>query len=183
VGVAGLGVINTFDGNTGLAQVGVVRDLYAEVYAEPPYCEGPADVADFVDGWPRRCAQPGFRLVVASSDSDPIGFAFGHELPEGTGWWSGLLDAAPPDVVAEWPGRTFAVIELAVRAGRRRQGVARGLHEALLCGLTVERATLLCRPEAEAAESAYAAWGYRRIGALRPFPDAPTYDAMLLPLR
>lgn len=40
--------------DTGLAQLGVIRDLYAEVYAEPPYGEGPADVTEFAAGWPQR---------------------------------------------------------------------------------------------------------------------------------
>ncbi|MGQ0776879.1 MAG: hypothetical protein ACT4NY_21085 [Pseudonocardiales bacterium] len=39
-------VLDHHGADTCLAQLGVIRDRYAEVYAEPPYCEGPADVAE-----------------------------------------------------------------------------------------------------------------------------------------
>jgi hypothetical protein len=37
-------------------------------------------------------------------------------------------------------------------------------------------------PENAAAQSAYVAWGWYKIGDLQPFDDAPIYDAMLLNL-
>jgi hypothetical protein len=57
-------------------------------------------------------------------------------------------------------------------------------HDAFLAGRHEERATLLVRPEPEAApaQTAYAHWGYRRLGRLRPFPGAPEYDALVLDL-
>jgi hypothetical protein len=58
-------------------------------------------------------------------------------------------------------------------------GVGRELHEHLVAGLTTERITLLVRPDAPAAQHAYARWGYRRVGQIQPFSDAPTYDAMI----
>jgi hypothetical protein len=33
-----------------------------------------------------------------------------------------------------------------------------------------------------AAQAAYARWGWRKAGEVKPFPDAPLYDAMILPL-
>ena len=77
------------------------------------------------------------------------------------------------------PGRTFAVIELAVQDTFRRSGIGRELHTHLLAGLTEERATLLVRPDAIAARSAYLSWEYRPIGRLQPFANGPTYDAMI----
>lgn len=44
--------------DAGNDQVDTVRDLYAEIYAEPPYNEGPEEVEDFASGWPRRVDQP-----------------------------------------------------------------------------------------------------------------------------
>jgi ribosomal protein S18 acetylase RimI-like enzyme len=161
-----------------------VRSLYATVYAEPPYCEGPEDVADFVKGWPRRQAQPGFRLVLAWHNVEPIGFAFGHDLDAKTRWWQGLqARTIPDDVTNEYPGRTFAVIELGVLQPYRRHGIGHELHTHLIAGLPHERITLLVRPEATAAQRAYQAWGYRGIGKLQPFDNAPVYDAMILSLR
>lgn len=160
--------------------VGLVLDVYVGVYAEPPYLEGPAEVGDFAGSWPRRVAAPGFRVVVARDAGRVIGFTFGHELGEHTGWWSGALGPLEVDTV-EWPGRTFAVIELAVLADYRRRGIAARLHAALLADVKVERVTLAVRPEVEAAPAreAYAAWGYRKVGQIRPYTDAPVYDAMV----
>jgi hypothetical protein len=38
-------------------------------------------------------------------------------------------------------------------------------------------------PQAAPAQSAYAAWGYRKIGQSHPWDEAPVYDAMMLDLR
>lgn len=160
-----------------------VQSLYAAVYAEPPYGEGPDEVADFMKSWPRRRAQPGLRLVLAWHNDEAIGFAFGHDLDAKTRWWDGLQAPAPNDLTSEHPGRTFAIIELGVLQPYRRHGVGHELHTHLIAGLPNERITLLVRPEAVAAQSAYQAWGYQRVGKLQPFDNAPIYDAMILPLR
>jgi hypothetical protein len=70
-----------FYGAEALEQLDIVRSLYAEVYAEPPYLEGPEDVDAFVATWPRLCGRPGHRLVIASVEGVPAGFAFGYLLP------------------------------------------------------------------------------------------------------
>lgn len=164
-----------------------VLPIYAEVYAEPPYREGPAEVRDFAGSWPKRASRPGFRLVLATATSTPVGFSFGYRLPADTGWWEGQLDPLPQQVTREYEGRTFAVIELAVLAPYRRHGIGRALHQTLLGDRSEERVTLLTRPEPEAhpAQAAYASWSYRPLGRLRPFPGAPVYLAMLrdLPLQ
>lgn len=156
--------------------------VYAEVYAEPPYNEGPDDVASFAaNDWPRRYTAPGFRLVLARHAGNAIGFAFGHNLPDNTHWWTGMLDTIDPEITREWPGRTFAIIELAVRHQWRRRGIARQLHDRVVANSNAERATLLVRPEPEAspARHAYGRWGFQRLGHIRPFPGAPIYEAML----
>lgn len=169
----------TFTGAHG-PPVDLVRDVYAEVYADPPYCDGPAEVEAFAESWPARVAAPGFRLVVVSDEGRAVAFTFGHLLRVGTQWWSGAL--APLDVdTEEWPGRTFAVIELAVREPYRRRHVAERMHAALLAGVEAERVTLLVRPEPEAApaRAAYAKWGYRKVGQLRPGEGRPVFDVMV----
>ena len=165
------------------AQLTSVRSIYASVYAEPPYCETPEDVDDFVSSFPSRQAQPGFRLVVAWCRSQPIGLAFGHDLKVGTKWWTGSFSTVPEETAREYPGQTFAVIELAVLKPYRRTGVGRELHVHLLAGLSHERVTLLVRDEAGPAVAAYESWGYHRVGRVQPFDDAPTYNAMLQQLR
>ncbi len=57
-----------------------VEGVYADAYVEAPYNEGPDSVAEFVQSWPYRMAQPSFRIVVARLKEDPIGCTFGHQL-------------------------------------------------------------------------------------------------------
>ncbi|MBV8540930.1 MAG: GNAT family N-acetyltransferase [Pseudonocardiales bacterium] len=171
--------VTVYGTDTSGAQGDTVRDLYAEVYAEPPYHEGPAEVADFASGRHRTVDQRNFRLVVARWAGEPIGFAFGVPLRVSTTWWDGALTPLPEDITTEYPGRTFAIIELAVRRPYRRRGVGRRLHTHLIAGLSEERVTLLVRPEAPAPQQAYRAWGYRPVGRIRPFPGAPVYHAMI----
>jgi GNAT superfamily N-acetyltransferase len=163
----------------------IVQPIYTEVYAEPPYHEGPDDVADFARSWERRITTPGFRLVIAHDDDEAIGFSFGHELPVTTDWWDGTLSPLPNEFTQERPGRTFAIIELAVRKPHRRRGIAYQMHEQLLAEVATERVTLLVRPEPETApaRAAYMSWGYHKIGQIRPSVVLPIYDAMLLDRR
>ncbi|CAM5724869.1 GNAT family N-acetyltransferase [Streptomyces fumanus] len=155
---------------------------YAEVYAEPPYREGPDDVAAFTEHYRTHTRRPGMRLVLAREGEEVVGFGYGYRLAPDTRWWHNLRDVElPEDFTREDGRRTFAVIELAVRKPWRRRGVAAGLHAALLDGLDAERVTLTVRPEPEAAPArcAYAAWGYRRVGVSRPWEGAPFYVCMV----
>jgi ribosomal protein S18 acetylase RimI-like enzyme len=164
---------------TALKELDNIAPLYATAYGEAPYYESPDEVAEFCQGWPHRVDQPSFRLIVARLHGEPVGFSFGHQLVPTTRWWTGMIDEVDQDLIREYPGRTFAVIELAVEAALRRHGIARELHTYLLAGLVEERATLLVRPDAIAARSAYLSWLYRPIGRLQPFPGGPIYDAMM----
>lgn len=162
----------------------LVDALYAEIYAEAPYREGPKEMRAFAQGWPRRLAQPGFRLVLArpaDGDREPIAFGFGYQLAPDTHWWETLIDPMPAELTEEWPGRTFAIIELAVRPPDRRRGIGRALHDALLSDRSEERVTLLVRPDASAPQAAYAAWGYRPHGRTHGDLDV-VYVLMTRPL-
>jgi ribosomal protein S18 acetylase RimI-like enzyme len=64
----------------------------------------------------------------------------------------------------------------------QRRGVAHALHDELLGRRPEERATLLVREDNTSAQQAYARWGWQKAGKLRPYPDAPHYDALILPL-
>lgn len=165
--------------DTSLNQRSTVRDLYAEIYAEPPYHEESDEADDFASGWHRTIDQRNFRLIIARRADEPIGFAFGVQLRARTKWWNGALTPLPDDVITEYAGRTFAIIELAVRRPYRRQGVGCQLHTHLIAGLSEERITLLVRPEAPAPQQAYLSWGYRVIGPIRPLSGAPIYTAMI----
>jgi GNAT superfamily N-acetyltransferase len=173
-----------YDGDAGVDQFDDVRTLYADVYAEPPYCEGPDDVREFAQSWPHRVSRPGFRLVVARVGSESAGFIFGHQLPADTRRWENALEPLPAELTAEWPGRTFLIVELAVRRKFRRRGLGRALHAAVLRERPEERVTLLVRPEPEAApaQQLYEALGYTSVGPMRPFSGAPLYECLLMTL-
>lgn len=175
-----------YEGPEAAGRLDAFLPAYEEVYADPPYCEGPRDVAEFIERYAHQVrGRPGFRLVLARRAGEVVGFTYGYRLPTDTAWWASLLEPVPEGFSRETGERTFAVIELAVRAPWRRQGVAAGLHARLLEGQEVERVTLTVRPEPEAApaRAAYAAWGYRRVGRSHPWAEAPVYDAMVLDLR
>ncbi|MER5217888.1 GNAT family N-acetyltransferase [Streptomyces sp. NPDC002838] len=165
-------------------QLDVVLPMYKEIWAEPPYCEGVKEIAEFLDRFVQEVFLPRARLVIARCGDVPIGYAFGYPLPPDTGWWKAMEDETVPEFTAETGGRTLGIVELAVRARWRRQGVAAQMHAHLLEGLGVERVTLAMRPEAEAApaHAAYAAWGYRQVGHWRPADEEPVSHVMLLTL-
>ena len=124
----------------------------------------------------------GFELVVAYAAGEPVGLAFGYALPETTRWWHGLLTPVPDGFTDEDGRRTFAVNEIMVRPEWQRRGVARSVHAELLSRRPEQRATLLAAPDNAPAQAAYARWGWRKVAELKPFPDAPVYDALILPL-
>jgi ribosomal protein S18 acetylase RimI-like enzyme len=125
---------------------------------------------------------PSFALVVAYIDDEAVGQAFGYTLPPNARWWAGLTTPVPAGFTDETGTRTFALNELMVVPAWQRQGVARALHDELLGRRPEERATLLVREDNTSAQAAYARWGWQKIGKLQPYPDAPHFDAMILPL-
>jgi GNAT superfamily N-acetyltransferase len=173
-----------YEGQEAAGQLDTFLPAYEEVYVEPPYSEGPSDVAQFIDHYLFHAQRPGMRLVIARDGEDVIGFTYGYLLPRNTRWWTNVDPVLADDFTHEDGNRTWVILELAVREKWRRRGIAAALHAALLDGLDVERVTLTVRPEPEAlpAQSAYASWGYRTVGRSHPWEDAPFYNAMILEL-
>lgn len=171
--------LTIYGADTNAELFSTVNELYAEIYAESPYGEGPSEVKDFISGWSQRIAHRNFRLVVARRADESIGFAFGFQLGVGANWWDGALTPLPDEITTEYSGRTFAIIEIAVRRPYRQRGVGRVLHAHLTAGLSEERITLAVRPDAPVPQRAYRSWGYRPVGQVQPFPGAPVYDVMI----
>ncbi|MFB7467082.1 GNAT family N-acetyltransferase [Streptomyces sp. NPDC056224] len=161
-----------------------IAPVYESVFAEPPYHEGPRDLALFLETYQREHKTPGFRLVLAhAADGELVGFAYGLPLSSTTEWWGGFLDTTPTQEFTREDGqRTFVVKELAVLADQRGHGVGRKLHADLLNGITAERATLTVRPEAPAA-AWYERLGYGLVGHTQPWEGAPVYRTLARPLR
>ena len=152
----------------------IYRHVYADRLRDPFFSED--RFWGRLEGYSER---DGFLVISARIDEDLVGFTLGFTLPPNSGWWNGLREDVPADMLAEDGRRTFAVAELMVRPEYRRRGYARALSAALLENRTEQRATLLVRPENTPARTAYLSWGWRKFGHLQPFDDAPVYDVML----
>ncbi|WP_338020719.1 GNAT family N-acetyltransferase [Streptomyces sp. TR1341] len=173
-----------FEGEEAAGQLDTFIAAYEEVYEEPPYSEGPSDVAEFISHYQVHAQRAGMRLIIARDGDEVVGFTYGYLLPADSSWWANVQEDLAEDFTREDGSRTWVILELAVRKPWRRLGVAARLHALLLDGLDVERVTLTVRPEPEAvaAQSAYAAWGYREVGLSHPWEEAPFYTAMVLDL-
>lgn len=169
-------------GGAAVAQLETLRELYAAVFAEPPYGETPAEVARWAQGFAEQAARPGFALVVASSRDRPVGFAYGYTLTPDRPYWR-LFSAGDLRVPAAAidAGQLFFVFELAVLAPWRRRGVGRLLHDALLDGRAEVAAILTVRPEATPARATYHALGWVTAGHLAR-AGQPSYEVLVRPL-
>lgn len=164
------------DAQDAVAALDAILSVYEEAFAQEPYCEGPRDVAHFMELYQRECLQPGFRLVLAKNGADGLaGFAYGYRLQSDATWWDNIDAELPEEFTREDGRRTFVIKEIAVRAPYQRQGVGRAAHDELLSGLDAPRVTLAMRPEAIPASRFYEALGYQEVGMSTPWDGAPTY--------
>ena len=181
MGVPGIS-FELLDGNDAGVRAAELAALHAEVYTGPPYLRDD-DAAVFPGRFRVQRRQPGFALAVAGHGGYPVGYAAGMPLRPSTSWWRDLTTPLPDEVTAEPPGRTFALVELVVRAAWRRQGIGRTLHDLLLTGRSEERATAVVLPAAVAAQRAFQDWGWRKVARARG-ADArsPVADVLLMSL-
>ena len=156
------------DGTQAAAHADELRALHAEVYAEPPYARTD-DGARFAERLPVHRRQQGFVLAEARNGGYLVGYAFGMPLRPSTSWWRQLTAPVPEEVTAEPAGRTFALVELVVRASWRRQGIGRDLHDLILAAgpRSAPRSPSCPRPARRSTPSGPGA------GARWPGPAAP----------
>ncbi len=170
------------DGRQAAAHADELQILHAEVYADPPYARTD-DAAVFADRFLVQRRQPGFVLAEARHGGYLVGYASGMPLRPSTSWWRELTTPLPAEVTAEHPGRTFALVELLVRAPWRRQGIAQTLHDLMLENRPEERATLTVLPTAAPAQNAFRKWGWRKVARTRdPRPGSPVSDVLVTTL-
>jgi GNAT superfamily N-acetyltransferase len=156
------------------------RAVHAEVYADPPYGWGEASAGYFARRFDVQCRQPGFVLAEARHGGYLVGFAFGLPLRPATDWWRGLTAPVPAELTAEYPGRSFAVAELLVRAPWRRQGIGETLHDSIIRDRTEERATAAVATVAVAAQGAFSRWGWRKVARKHSSaPGSPLLDVLV----
>lgn len=130
------------------------------------------DVADYAtwqaDLFERHASRDGYRLVTAFAGDRAVGFAWGYVGQRGQYWSDRVADALPPDVVDRWVGGHFEVVELAVLAEHRGQGLGGSLHDRLLEG--VGRRCLLGTSDDphDPAVRLYLRRGWQALGTLQP---------------
>ncbi|MGI5214360.1 N-acetyltransferase family protein [Plantactinospora sp. CA-290183] len=157
--------------------IGVLQELYAEVYAEPPYEEGPEHVAQFRRWFRQHLGQPGFRLARAVDvDGLLVGTAYGHTMSAGE--WLQPQVGEPPAHVHGVP--KFMIAEWMVRGPYRGRGVGRRLLSALLADRPEPYAILASNPAAP-ARRIYEQLGWQQAGMIRP-KLIPPMDVLVLPL-
>jgi GNAT superfamily N-acetyltransferase len=179
--VRGDGVtVRLIGGEEAAAGLAELRAVYADAYSEEPYRWGQDHARLFAERFEIQSRRPGFALAQARDGAELVGFAFGVTLQPATPWWDGLTTALPPEITTERPGRTFALVELVVRASWRRQGIAEAMHDLLLRDRPEERATLTVLPAATPAQAAYRKWGWQRIAQKHnPLPGSPLFDLLV----
>lgn len=170
------------DGAAAAAHVADLHALHAEVYAEAPY-ERRDDAVVFGERFRVQRRQPGFVLAAVHRGAYLVGYAAGMPLRPSTSWWRDLTTPLPADVTAEYPGRTFALTDLLVRASWRRQGIGRALHELILQNRREERAAVAVLPAAMAAQRAFHDWGWSKVARARAAdPGSPLLDVLVVTL-
>lgn len=137
--------------------------LYAEVYREPPYEEGPEMAADFAQHLAHQREQPGFSMVVAEvADGSLVGFAYGLTFPPDR-WWRHA--GSEPESIKNRP--KFAIMEFAVRPPWRGNRIGSALMAALLSD-RAEPVGTLCANPAATANKIYQSWGWRHVATSHP---------------
>jgi GNAT superfamily N-acetyltransferase len=176
----GLVVDHHGPGDFGAAEEFVTR-LYVAAHADslhdPFY-----SVERFVERVRGYARSAQFELVTGRIGDQPVGLALGYGLPEHARWWAGLTTPVDPELIAEDGTRTFGLCELMTDPDWQGRGVAHQIHDELLFNRPERRASLLVAAENETARQAYFKWGWHQIGKLRPYPDSPHYDALILDL-
>ncbi|MER7045493.1 GNAT family N-acetyltransferase [Streptomyces jumonjinensis] len=151
-----------------------VRSVYAGAFAEPPWCEDPAEADGYVRRLPAELARPGFAAALALSGSDDRvvhGFATGwttpDPFPEGRSYGP-VAAVLGEDRTRRWLCGAVEIDELAVAAGARGQGLGAALLAAVASTAADGRCWLLTSVRADAF-GFYLRRGWRQ--AVHPAPE------------
>ncbi len=162
-----------------------ICELYDAAFSAPPFVWPETESQRHREMLSDMITKPGFGITLAESRERLVGFVYGTTLSTSTGWWDGFQQPVSPDVTREWPGRTFAVIDLAVQESERRHGIGRRLLDILLGSRPEQRATLAVQPQAEDTHAFYrAVGGWRFVGRQdTPAFVSPEFDIYIRELR
>ncbi|WP_428964295.1 GNAT family N-acetyltransferase [Micromonospora fluostatini] len=169
-----VGVIYTrHDGSTAPVHFPKLVEMYARVYAEPPYEEGPEQVSRFASLLPNEAARPGFTLISAERNGVLIGAAYGLRMAAGQ-WWSSTEQEPPAHLL---DADKFALMEWFVVPDEQGQGVGAGLMTRLLAGRPEPWAMLAADPRAPVREM-YSRAGWRQVTRISA-PWGPSMDVLV----
>ncbi len=162
-----------------------ICELYDEAFSAPPFVWPETESQRHREMLNDMITKPGFGIALAESSDALVGFVYGTTLTTDTGWWEGFQQQVSPDVTREWPGRTFAVIDLAVQRSARRHGIGRRLLDILLDSRSEQRATLAVQPQAEDTQAFYRAIGGWHLVGRQDTPAfvSPEFDIYIRELR
>lgn len=162
-----------------------VCELFAAVFGAPPLNRPPRTLASQRRGLRSLMAEPTFGLATAWDDAQLVGFAYGHAVAADSRWWDGMQEPVADEIIQEWDGRTFAVIDMGVAQSRQKTGVGRQLLDTLLGSRSEERASLSVVPDNDQAHGFYRHLGWQYVGRVQGAPEdtAPFFDMYVLNLR
>lgn len=136
--------------------------IYLAAYGDSSLPESRLDADNFVASTIRRHSRrAGFRLVVATTDGQTSGYAYGFTGKHGQFWSDWLSGAAPADIVETWVGDHFELVDIVVDPAHRGQGIAGLLHDHLVEGLPQQKALLATTPDDGAAARLYGGRGWQ----------------------
>ena len=161
-----------------------IPNLYDEVFSQPPFAWEESEPEDHRKRLMRVMAEPTFGLTVALAEGALVGFAYGYTSAPDSPRWTGFTPPLSAGLTAEWPGRTFALVDLAVRGAWRGKGIGRRLVDELLSSRHEERAVHKTEPEVIETGKFYVRTGWRRVGQ-RAIPDSsvPLWDVYVRELQ
>lgn len=159
-----------------LRRPGEFREVYHQVYREPPYGEDQAAADGFAAQLAEHAALPGFcASTVHAGDGALAGFAYGV-LRDGRWWHPRAASPRPADL----RGPLFYVYELALVRQMRGLGYGRALLDLLLAGRT-EPFAVLAASRGAPAHALYRRWGWTQVGRLTGPPHGVDLLAHALP--
>ncbi|MGK5549702.1 N-acetyltransferase family protein [Streptomyces sp. URMC 127] len=171
--------LRRLDGKEADGEREVLADVYEEAYADK--LDGAfRSRAAFLDRLSAYVQRPGFELVAGEDGGTLAGYVFGFVIAPAGSWWGGFRGEVPEEVRRlTGQGKVFAISELMVRPAWRRRGVARLLHDELLASRDEKLGTILVDPGNVPARSAYYAWGWEKLGEIRPFDNSPVFESLI----
>jgi len=154
----------TGDGPVVLARAADVAHVYRAAFCAPGSDEPASAVDRFRDEQlPAHTQRAGFRCALADRRGLLTGFAYGYTGEHGQWWTDHVAARVPPEVVEEWLGGHFELVELAVDPTHQRRGLGEELMTRLLEGLPHTRALLTTYHDDRPATRLYRRLGWKLL--------------------